>query len=558
MKAIAPVLLTDQLRQEKEPVLLVSEINQRFRTVEENLAALATGEKVSTRTLEASTVARNPWNQTTGVINAYDFLDPLWARLRESQLRVSEAMMLQNSVGPKQLQLECVTTEKIYAGAVTADKINVNLLSAISANLGTITAGNMTIDSTGYIRGGATSYNTGIGFWLGYSGGAYKLSVGNPAGDFLRWTGTALELAGAITATSGTIGGWTISSTELSMTNGSYKVGMSSSGTYKFFAGTNGAPEFKVGQDGSLTATNATIVGYIEASTGVVGGWTIGATTLSSSNIALNNTGTIVAGTSDDVVIISAADASYRIWVGNATSGSASFRVTKAGVLTATGATISGSITATSGTIGGWTINSDYLSGSTVGMSPSDYPLFAGATYANRATAPFRVASDGSLTATSGTFSGTVDIGTGNNRTKINTSGLSVGGFSVNYDGYWGTQAILNSVEGYAGMKGVSFSAYLTVVNTNTGRNLDLTSNSITFTGDTNLYRDSANVLKTDDSFVIGAGLTIGTSVSVGTSLSVGTDLTVTGTTTLAGVLVSFGANDSAGAGYRLVRVPNT
>jgi len=36
---------------------------------------------------------------------------------------------------------ETITTDKLAAGAVTADKIDVNELSAISANLGTITAG---------------------------------------------------------------------------------------------------------------------------------------------------------------------------------------------------------------------------------------------------------------------------------------------------------------------------------------------------------------------------------------------------------------------------------
>lgn len=39
--------------------------------------------------------------------------------------------------------------------------------------------------------------------------------------------------------------------------------------------------------------------------------------------------------------------------------------------------------------------------------------------------------------------------------------------------------------------------------------------------------------------------------------LDVGGDLDITGATTLAGGLVSYGANDSAGAGFRTVRVPN-
>ena len=47
-----------------------------------------------------------------------------------------------------------------------------------------------------------------------------------------------------------------------------------------------------------------------------------------------------------------------RFWAGDATPGSAEFRVTESGALTASSATITGAITATSGAIGGWTINS--------------------------------------------------------------------------------------------------------------------------------------------------------------------------------------------------------
>ena len=74
---------------------------------------------------------------------------------------------------------------------------------------------------------------------------------------------------------------------------------------------------------------------------------------------------------------------------------------------------LKGKIVASSGTIGGWTINSTYLAKDTgtaatsAGMAPSDYPFYAGSTYANRATAPFRVTPAGSLTAT-----GIAELGT--------------------------------------------------------------------------------------------------------------------------------------------------
>lgn len=62
-------------------------------------------------------------------------------------------------------------------------------------------------------------------------------------------------------------------------------------------------------------------------------------------------------------------------------------------------ATFYGTVTATAGLIGGFTLTAGYMyagSGtSTCGLSPVDYPFWAGATYANRATAPFRITPDG-------------------------------------------------------------------------------------------------------------------------------------------------------------------
>ena len=60
-------------------------------------------------------------------------------------------------------------------------------------------------------------------------------------------------------------------------------------------------------------------------------------------------TGTAVTvGTSNNVAILSGADADYRIWAGNVSPSLASFSVTKEGVVNATGAVIDGNITADS------------------------------------------------------------------------------------------------------------------------------------------------------------------------------------------------------------------
>jgi chitodextrinase len=66
-----------------------------------------------------------------------------------------------------------------------------------------------------------------------------------------------------------------------------------------------------------------------------------------------------------------------------------------------------GTILASAGSIGGWSILSSCLvkdtgtNSSSAGMSPTDYPFYAGSTYANRATAPFKVTNGGVVSITS-------------------------------------------------------------------------------------------------------------------------------------------------------------
>jgi hypothetical protein len=75
-------------------------------------------------------------------------------------------------------------------------------------------------------------------------------------------------------------------------------------------------------------------------------------------------------------------------------------------------ATFKGTITALAGNIGGFTIASGYLwagsGANTAGLSPTDYPFWAGDTYANRATAPFRVTPAGALIASNADISGSI------------------------------------------------------------------------------------------------------------------------------------------------------
>lgn len=128
-------------------------------------------------------------------------------------------------------------------------------------------------------------------------------------------------------------------------------------------------------------------------------------------------------------------NANYQgIFLGSEQFTTGVFRVSMAGALTATSATITGTITATAGTIGGFTISATTISATnltltsgvantaniTVGTGATaaglnsanaagDIAIWAGSTFANRATAPFRVEADGDVIATSITATGTIN-----------------------------------------------------------------------------------------------------------------------------------------------------
>jgi hypothetical protein len=70
--------------------------------------------------------------------------------------------------------------------------LKVGTLSAITANVGTLTAG--------ILRGGAaTGFTTGIGTWMDLTNGTFRF--GNPSDKYMLWNGTGLEVSGDLIAT---------------------------------------------------------------------------------------------------------------------------------------------------------------------------------------------------------------------------------------------------------------------------------------------------------------------------------------------------------------------
>lgn len=133
----------------------------------------------------------------------------------------------------------------IYAGTVTADKITTNNIS-------------------------------GTNGWINLRSGLFDYGNGK-----LKWDGTSLSItgngkfAGEITATSGKIGKYRISSDYLITGSGSTCTGMG--GGKAFWAGSDDSSKapFRVGYNGKLWASNATISGIINSTDGSIGGWKI-------------------------------------------------------------------------------------------------------------------------------------------------------------------------------------------------------------------------------------------------------------------------------------------
>lgn len=186
---------------------------------------------------------------------------------------------------------------------------------------------------------------------MGYLGGLPAVNGENPTGYGFYAVGNAF-FSGRIVSGSGKIGNWNIGTDSLYVPN---RTGISSNtGKFAFWAGEsnskNGAngsdAVFRVGHNGVLIATNATITGSVTATSGAIGSFTLDSTYLQSS---------------DKTVGLSATASDWAFWAGGTNTNNAKFRVNRAGQLWATSATITGNITATSGRIGNCSIENGRL-----------------------------------------------------------------------------------------------------------------------------------------------------------------------------------------------------
>jgi len=179
---------------------------------------------------------------------------------------------------------------------------------------------------------------SGSGTFEGIPGGDAKFNIGD-ATNYLKWDGSSLDIAGAITATSGTIGGFTSDPTEgFYAGTGATRVQMKPGAGFWAGATAVGDAPFRVSAAGALVATSANITGEITATSGAIGGFTVDATD------------GIYAGTGATRVQMKPGAG---FWAGATAVGDAPFRVSAAGALVATSANITGTINASAGNITG-------------------------------------------------------------------------------------------------------------------------------------------------------------------------------------------------------------
>lgn len=239
---------------------------------------------------------------------------------------------------------------------------------------------------------------------LGKLDGTPKINNISPTGYGLYSDNAFLK--GTIIATSGTIGGFTLSTN--SIQNGTF----GQDGSVMMSLGSNNSAS--IGDSGNINGWTFTAGskfgvtknGAMYATSGKIGGFNIDSTYLQSS---------------DKTVGLSASASDWAFWAGGAGTDTAKFRVNHAGKLWASNATIAGNITATSGKIGKYNITNNYLisgSGSTCTGMGGDQAFWAGSD--SSSNAPFHVSYDGKLYASDANISGI-----------INSTDGSIGGWKI-------------------------------------------------------------------------------------------------------------------------------
>lgn len=343
---------------------------------------------------------------TSGRINAVLSYDTTYVRSISSATRATTTVTINTSVAHGFSNNDLVTVVGLSG---TTDPNGTRAITVTSSTQFTYSltsgTGSETYTLSSATAGLAPSFNGAVGsdsrgFFLGSAGGFYRFFIGEgmrvvgglpvPGSSYMYWDGYQLNVKGGIVSGDSRIDG-RLGSTIASVINANAQIVTTRLNT-----------ESKQ----ILSDFNFGTTDYAGA--------------VKTGSIAWDTSGTYTGGTGVAI---------YRGGIVGANGSEVTFSISSS-----TGsATFKGTVSATAGDIGGWTINSLYLAkdtgsaSSSSGMAPLDYPFYAGSTYANRATAPFRVTPAGAMTATSGAIgnwsisSGSIQNSTGSRTTTLSS-----------------------------------------------------------------------------------------------------------------------------------------
>lgn len=248
-----------------------------------------------------------------------------------------------------------------YNGFLHAE--NANIVGNITATTGNI--GGWTVDNNKLYSKLGSNY-----FILDNTAGTAAIAIGSATG-INDYTGAEFRvdkdgslhavdatIEGSVTASSGEIGGWTISSNMLKSGSASkyafmqkYDADNTAAFAVAYYNGSTTTFPFYVTYNGSLVSTDADVRGTITSTSGTIGGWT-----LADNAIYHEGSG---AGAYETLAIANSSSNNFRIVAGAYSAADYSgykFAVMKNGDLYASNATIKGTLQADT-IIGAWRVN---------------------------------------------------------------------------------------------------------------------------------------------------------------------------------------------------------
>jgi hypothetical protein len=216
-------------------------------------------------------------------------------------------------------------------GGATEDLFKIGTQIVQKVNNSITTSPTYTADTTvnnGIILNKSTT-NVGNNYWL--NTGHFR--VGSETA-FMYWNGSDLYTTGKINATGGSFSG------DVQLSAGSLYAGVLPNSGQRVRLNSSGV--FAYNSAGAQTFSLDT-AGYVNASSGLIGGWNLGATTLSNNGVVLDGSlGQISVGSAPSNSVYLSSTGSYRMWAGSQspTDAAAKFKIGSDGTLYATGAVI--------------------------------------------------------------------------------------------------------------------------------------------------------------------------------------------------------------------------